>query len=378
MWSRATGIVLLACLLTAALYFNPWQSRRLKVSGFIEADEIRVGSRVGGRVRSVAAVEGAHVKKGDPLVELEPFDLQERRSEAASVQAERKAALDKMTAGFRTEEIAQAKARTEQLNAQLQKLKNGPRPQEIASAVAELESAKADLKLAQVKQERTEGLFGRGATTRDDLDQANSELASAQARLQVKQESLNLLREGTRQEDIEQAEAQLEEATQGWKLMTAGNREEDIAQARAGLATAEAGLAAIDRQLEELKIVAPVDGYVEAVELQPGDLVGTNSPAISLVDTANLWVRAYVPENHLDIQIDQDVAVTVDSFPGREFKGRITYISRQAEYTPGNVQTPEERSKQVFRIKVTLIDGRDVLRPGMAADVWLDSPGSAP
>ncbi len=372
MGARVVGIVVLACLLAAALFVSQRSSGRLKVSGFVEADEIRVGSRVGGRVKSVTAIEGAQVKKGDPLVELEPFDLQERRAEAASILAERKASLDKMTSGFRAEEVAQAKAKTDQLSSQLQKLKNGPRPQEIAAAEAELESARADLKLAKVKQERVEGLVGRGATTRDDLDQANSELTAAQAIMQVREESLGLLREGTRKEDIAQAEAQLEEATQAWKLMTKGNREEDIAQARAALAAAEAGLAAIERQVDELKIVAPVDGYVEAVELQPGDLVGTNSPAISLIDTANLWVRAYVPENHLDLKSDQKVTVSVDSFPGREFAGRITFISRQAEFTPGNVQTPEERSKQVFRIKVALANPDGKLRPGMAADVWLE------
>ena len=95
------------------------------------------------------------------------------------------------------------------------------------------------------------------------------------------------------------------------------------------------------------------------------------------MDGERLWVRAYVPENHLNIQMGHKVWVTVDSFPQRRFAGHVSFVSRQAEFTPGNVQTPEERSKQVFRIKVLLDEGTNVLRPGMAADVWLE-PGKLP
>jgi multidrug resistance efflux pump len=93
---------------------------------------------------------------------------------------------------------------------------------------------------------------------------------------------------------------------------------------------------------------------------------------ISMMDRRSLWVRAYVPEDRMDVEIGRAVAVTVDSRPGQRFAGRVGFIARQAEFTPGNVQTPEDRSRQVFRIKVILEEGRDVLRPGMGADVWLE------
>ncbi|HTI50663.1 MAG TPA: HlyD family efflux transporter periplasmic adaptor subunit, partial [Planctomycetaceae bacterium] len=125
------------------------------------------------------------------------------------------------------------------------------------------------------------------------------------------------------------------------------------------------------RQIEELTIRAPVDGSIEAVDLRPGDLVGASTPAISMIEAGRLWVRAYVPENHLDVQVGSEVSVTVDSFPGRRFKARVSFVARQAEFTPNNIQTVEDRSKQVFRIKVLLEEGLDVLRPGMSGDVWL-------
>jgi multidrug efflux pump subunit AcrA (membrane-fusion protein) len=90
------------------------------------------------------------------------------------------------------------------------------------------------------------------------------------------------------------------------------------------------------------------------------------------MDKGKLWVRAYVPADRFALQANQQVRVTVDSFKGREFRGAVTYLARQAEFTPNNVQTPEDRSQQVFRIKVTLTEGLDELRPGMTADVWLE------
>ena len=135
---------------------------------------------------------------------------------------------------------------------------------------------------------------------------------------------------------------------------------------------ASAAEAAIRRQIEELRIVAPVEGTIEAVELRPGDLVGAGTPVISIMDTSHLWIRAYVPENRLDLHIGDQVPIRVDSYPDDTFQGRISFVARQAEFTPGNIQTPEERSKQVFRTKITLLDGLDRLRPGMSADIWLD------
>lgn len=371
MIARIIGFLILSGALVALLILSQREEEGLRVSGFIEADEIRVGSRVGGRVQRVAVEEGQRVAKGDLLVQLEPFDLLQRRAEAQGNLAQRKSALDRMVAGFREEEIAQAKARHDQIKAHLSKLQNGPRKQEIAVAEAELELAKSNLELARLDYQRVESLYARQAATQESMDEAETELKAARSSVRVREERLALLKEGTRIEEIEQAQAELEEAAEAWKLKRNGYRGEEVAEANAAVKSAEAALEAIERQIDELKIVSPVEGTVEAVELQPGDLVAPNAPAISLMDTRQMWVRAYVPENRLDLEIGREVRVTVDSYPGRDFTGRISFIARQAEFTPTNVQTPEERSKQVFRIKVMLTGERANLRPGMAADVWL-------
>jgi multidrug resistance efflux pump len=207
------------------------------------------------------------------------------------------------------------------------------------------------------------------------MNKANEDLKVDKATVSVRRHELDLLKEGTRAEDIAAAESQLAEAEAGLKLLTVGYREEDKAAAKAAADAAQAAVRAMDEQIAELTIKAPLPSVVEALELRPGDLVAPNAPVLSLLDTSELWVRAYVPENRLNVQIGQHVAVTVDSFPGRKFAAVVTFVGRQAEFTPNNVQTPEERSKQVFRIKVSLENQaeRDLLRPGMAADVWLDS-----
>lgn len=363
--------VLAACLI-GLLVWSQQRRESLKVSGSIEADEIRIGSRVGGRVAHVRITEGQTVRTGEPLIELEPFQLRELLAQARGELARVQADLDRVTNGFRPEEIAQAKAKYDQLDALVRKLVKGPRDEDIAASQKLLELAEAEWKLAKLKYQRTESLFAKQAASSDDLDKADTELRVAQARLDAQQEDLNKLKKGTREEDLDEARAQLDEANQVWLLRQRGSRDEDKAQARAAVEAATAAVNVIERQLEELVIKAPVDGTVEAVELQPGDLIAANSPAVSLMDTTHLWVRAYVPENRLSVKVGDAVFVTVNSFPNEQFSGRISFVSRQAEFTPGNVQTPEDRSQQVFRIKVNLESGLDRLRPGMSADVTLE------
>lgn len=368
MLKRLVLIVAAALLLVAGLLYSQRATGPLKVSGFVESDEIRIGSRVGGRVAKVLVEEGDEVRRGQPLVELEPFQLLEQQAQARGELAQAQAEFDRLFAGFRVEEKAQAKAKEEQLVAARDRLADGE--EDIAAAKANLELAQAQLELAQLKYDRTEKLIAKSNASQSDLDEASAELRVARATAHVRGEELGKLQR-TRPQDLKEADARREEAYQEWLLRDHGYRSEDKKKAEAAVKSAQGAFDAIERQLDELTIRAPSDGSIEAVDLRPGDLVGANTPAISMIEAGRLWIRAYFPENRLDVQVGHEVTVTVDSFPNRKFEGRVTFVARQAEFTPGNVQTPEERSKQVFRIKVLLQSGSDVLRPGMAADVWL-------
>jgi multidrug resistance efflux pump len=366
------ALVVIVAALAAAQVYSQRRSEPLKVSGVIEADEIRVGSRVGGRVKSVNAAEGRSVHAGELLLELDPYDLLQRKAQAAAQAQVKRAELDRLKAGFRPEEIAQAEARREQAAAKLEELVNGPRPEEIAAAEARLRQADATRQSAETTFNRINEAFQRNAASPDELSTATEQFKVATAAFEARQAELKLLKAGTRSEEIAAARANLHEAEQSVKLMKAGYRKEEIAAAQAAVDAADAELAIIQQQLDELTVESPLDGVIEASEIQPGDLVAANAPILSILDLSHLWVRAYVPENHLDLRTGQSVWVTTDSFPKRRFKGTISFVAREAEFTPNNVQTPEERSKQVFRIKVDLAEGLDVLRAGMSADVWLE------
>jgi multidrug resistance efflux pump len=375
MLKRIILVLLVVAVLIGLVVYSQRRREVGKISGFIEADEIRLGSRVGGRVAKVHVEEGRRVHKGDVLIELEPFDLQAQEQEAEAHLAAQQADYDRMLAGYRPEEVAQAKARVDRLSARLELAEHGPRPQEIEAARAQSDVAQSTLKLAQQNHKRLLGLFEKGAAPREQLDEATDKLQAAQATLVVRQQELSLLEAGTRPEEIAVAKAELAEARHAWELVNQGFRAEDIAAAKAARDAAQAALATIRAREDELRIIAPVEGAVEALELQPGDLTLPGAPVLSLVDTSRLWVRAYLPENRLNVKLGQRLRVTVDSYADRRFAGEVTFIAREAEFTPSNVQTPEERSKQVFRVKVTLREGLDVLRPGMSADVWLPPDG---
>jgi multidrug resistance efflux pump len=236
--------------------------------------------------------------------------------------------------------------------------------------------AGAQLELAQQNQARLIDLakVQRGTVTQADLDRAAQDTKVATARLEVTEQDLAILLLGAREEERREARAQRDEALSAWELAKEGFRSEDVAQAAAALQAANASVAAIKTQIGELTIISSVAGVVEALELQPGDLVSAGAPVLSLMDTDHLWVRAYVPQGDLDLQLGQKLRVTVDAYPNRDFAGEITFIARQAEFTPSNVQTYDERAKQMFRIKVTLekVADKEVdLRPGMTVDVWL-------
>lgn len=368
---RIFAMLVVVGLLVGLIAYSQQRQIPPKSSGFIEADEIRLGSRVGGRVARVLVEEGQQVHKGDTLIELEPFDLVERQRQAEAELAARQAELDRMTAGFRAEEVAQALAKVQSLEAKLELLQAGPRQQEIAAAQAYVEVAESTLHLAQQNYDRVIKLAERDATTQEQIDRAQDQLQAARAMRTVRQQEVSLLEEGSRAEEIRQAEAQLEEARQAYELAKNGNRPEDIAAARAARDAAQSAVEALEVQKDELAITAPADGYIDALELQPGDLTTPGAPVVSIVVDSRMWVRAYVPQNRMDLQVGQSLQVSVDAWPDERFEGELTFISRQAEFTPSNVQTSEERAKQVFRIKVMLKDGLDRLHPGMAADVWL-------
>ena len=373
MHKRIFFLLGLAALIIVWLFWQQGRAPEFVVSGFIEADQIRVGSQVGGRVAEVFAEEGDRMQRGEVLFRLEPFDLEAVSKKAGSNLAAAQAEYARFTAGFRPEEVQQAQARRERARAILEKAVTGPRPQEITIAREQLRSARAASILAESEFIRLEALVTKEQVSKEAYDEAVRAREAAQAGLAVAEQSLALLEEGTRKEDIAAARAGFAEAEQALALMREGYRREDVEAAAARLASAEAELAAVQARLNELEVLSPCDCILETIELEPGDLVSANAPAASLLDSDGLWVRTYIPEARLSrLQIGRIVPVRVDGIKDELFNARISYIAQEGEFVPRNIQTPEERSKQVFRTKLILQEGLGRLRAGMAVDVLFE------
>lgn len=344
------------------------------VSGIIEADDINVGSKVGGRVLKVVAREGQSVKAGEVLVLLEPYELNASLAEAQASLRQAEARLAELVAGYRTEEIEQGEAAVKQYQEDLERLLAGPRPQEIDQAKADWLAAKANQENAEKFSLRMNDLLDRQLVAHQEYDDAKTKAEEAGQRMRSAKERYELLLAGTRKEDIARARHRLSEAEARLRQLRSGFRKEEIAQARAGTDIARARVELLKTHLNETVIKSPADAVVEVLDLEPGDLVGAGRPVATLLRTQSLWVRTYLPEDKLGlVRPGLKVTVRTDSFPGRHFSGVVRRIHRQAEFTPRNVQTAEERVLQVFQMEVLVEDPEGVLRPGMNADVTLAS-----
>lgn len=233
-------------------------------------------------------------------------------------------------------QIARQRALIAEAEARLALAEAGPRSEARSRARVEWEAARTDLG-------RIESLYRDGLVGRAEYDRV-------------------LVRETVARKTHEEA--------------ASGSRGEEIAAARAAVERERAQLGYLERQSAELEVRAPVAGRIEAFDLRPGDLVAPNQPVATLLEPGELWVRVYVPEPLLGrVRVGAPVAVRVDTWPERRFAGRVAEVRHQAEYLPRNVQTLDQRSDQVFAVRVEL-EAADELRPGMAAFVELE-PGAA-
>lgn len=322
----AVPVVLVLALAFWLLRRSDAQPADLWASGTVEATDTDLGFQVGGRVGSVAVSEGDAVQAGDTLAWLDAAEFE------AAVQAARA-------------QLAAAEAR-------LAELRTGARRQEVARAEAALAAAEQRVEDARRDAQRAARLHAGGALSRQALDKAETALAVAEAARDQAREALALVREGPRPEQVA-AQAAL------------------VEQARANLRRAEVTLA-------RAALVAPHDGIVTVRHRQPGEIVAPGLPVLTLLDPTDRWVRIYVREDRIGgVSLGMDATITADTYPEERYHGRVVFIGSEAEFTPRNVQTAEERIKLVYPVKVR-IEGDDALRlkPGIPADVSLAASGS--
>lgn len=368
------GVLLLGAVgaAGAAWYWPRGGAKTLRLPGTVEVQEVRLGSKVGGRVVWVAVKESDTVEPGAVLVTLDTAELTARRDKARSKAAIARANLEKANSGPLAEEIAEAEALTKAARARLAKARTGFREEQKRQAEHELAAALADLRQTDEEYLKVRRLRMAGAGALTDYDNAKAARDRAQGRASAAQAAFDLLTTGTRTEDIDEAEADLARHEARWKLLRRGTRDEDKAAARAALAEAEAALAEAEVNLREAVVVAPERCRVEVVAVRPGDLVPAGKPVVLAHRTGDLWVKVFVPATDLGkLRLGQAVEVAVDSHPGKRFPGEVTHIATASEFTPRNVQSIDERRHQVFAVKVRVDDAAGIFKSGMAAEVFV-------
>jgi multidrug resistance efflux pump len=290
----------------------------LRLQGTVEVQEVRLGSKIGGRVAEVLIREGDLVPAGQVLVRFEEPELEAQ--------------------------LGQQRARLGQKEAELEKAVNGSRPEEIAEARAQLALQRANLALARSNLKRGERLAPTGAMSWEDLDQRRHVAEVGKANVQYAQQALRLAEIGPRHEEIDLARACRDEA-------------------RAKLREIEANLA-------EANVRAPEQAVVEVLAVRKGDVVAPNEIIVRVLRADDLWVKVFVPETELGrVRLGQKVEVTVDGYPGKRFAGIVEKIASESEFTPRNVQSADERRHHVFAIKVHVANPDGLFKSGMAAEV---------
>ena len=329
--------ILLLPILFAAACSEEAPSDRLRVSGHVEATETRLASEAGGRILTLTVKEGDRVQPGQTVLTLDTRDVQLAIDRAKAEQASAEAQLRLVQAGARVEDLRQAQSQIDTARA------------EVAAARAELQASEQDL-------ERFDTLLKNNSGSRKQRDDAATRRDVARDR-------------------VTQAESRVKTADETLAKFRAGARPEEIDAARARVNVVAAQIASLQKGLTDATLTSPIAGLVTEKLVEVGEVIAPRTPALVVVDLDHAWADVFVPEPVVPkIRIGQQASVHTDA-GGAGLTGTITYISPKAEFTPRNVQTAEERSKLVYRVKIATDNRAGVLKPGMPVEAELAPPG---
>jgi len=298
-----------------------WQGAKPDGSGTMDCTQVQVASSIAGRVLELPPQEGDAVKKGVLVARLDARDHELKRDELRAALASAQAQLDLLKAGARSEDIERARETVRELR---------------ASTTA----AAADKK-------RIEDVFAQGSATQKQLDDARAAADRTAAALAGAEQNLARLEHGNRPEEIRIAESQVE--------------------------LAKAKLAQIEKTIGDCTLIAPMDGTVTTRSREPGEWVTPGAPLVTLSRLDEVWLAIYISEDQLGrVKLRQKASVKLDGSDQR-YEGVVTFIAPEAEFTPKNAQTPDERAKLVYRVKVTLKNPNGIFKPGLPADAFLEN-----
>jgi len=353
---------------------------RIVVSGNIELTEVNIAFKTAGKLIERTVDEGDAVKKGQVIARLDRDQLvaQRQRDVAALESAESQLAQAETALEWEKATLAgdveQKRGDVASNEARLAELQNGARPQEKLDAQAAVDSAQSELDRSKKDWDRAQQLFKDDDISAAQFDQYRNRWESAAAALKSAKERQALVLLGPRAEVIHAQQAALERSRGALKMGEANTlemkrREQELAARRADIAESRASIAMIDSQLADTVQTSPVDGVVLVKSADVGEVLASGTTVVTVGDIDHPWLRGYVNETDLGrVRLGSKVKVTTDSYPGKVYDGRVTFIASEAEFTPKQIQTAEERVKLVYRVKIEMDNPKHELKSNMPAD----------
>lgn len=310
-------ILIMALALSGLDCSNSEDANTLSASGTIETIDVTVSTKVGGQIKEFIVKEGDRVKRGDLLlvIDHEMLDIQLRQSEAG----------------------------VELANSQLRLLQSGARKEDIRQSEDLLKQAKVNLDQALTDKDRMQALYESNTITKKQYEEALNRYELTLAQYNSAKENLSKVKSIIRPEEIEGARANLKKA----------------------LATVDQ----LKQNISDCSIHSPADGFISKKYVEAGEIVAPSSSLLKISDLETVNLVIYISEVELGkVKLGQTAEIKVDAFKEKSYKGKIIFISPEAEFTPKNIQTQDERTKLVFGVKIEIPNPQFELKPGMPAD----------
>lgn len=349
------------------------------LSGMVESSQYDVSAQTQGMVAKMLIKEGALVMEGDVIAQIDSAMQEATLSQAQAQVKVRQARLDEVKAGSRTEQITAAEAAVNAAQAKYEDLKKGATSDQIRQAQVAERLAASNEKSARIAWEYTlkkfdeaQDLFDGDRLTQSALDDYKLKLDTAKgvydaAAYQHDSAAAQLaqVKQGATSEAKKAAVAVVEQMQAQLDLVSNGATSFTVTAAEADLEAAQAQEEQASIALSRCIVKAPATGVLTALGIRAGDMVNAGSNVATIIDPNDLWVRVYIPQAQLErVSLNQRIQLVAPAYPDKTFSGRVVFIASEAEFTPKNIQTDEDKANTVFRLKI-VVDAADALKPGM-------------
>ncbi|MBK7978487.1 MAG: efflux RND transporter periplasmic adaptor subunit [Ignavibacteriae bacterium] len=305
-----TSLILMSC-------GNGNDDNKIKASGTIEATNVTLSSKTAGEILKIYFDEGAKVNKGDTILKIDSENLQLQ--------------------------LLQASAMRESAEAQFQMLKNGSRKEDVLQSEAMFNQAEVTYAQAQKDKDRMQKLLESNSITKKQFEDVQTKFEIVKSQFDAAKENLKKIKNIARPEELKRAEAALNQAIANEKL--------------------------IQKNINDCNIISPINGFVVELFYEKGETVSPMSSLLNIADLEKLNLDIYINELELPkVKLNQKVDVFIDAYEDKSFSGKVVYISPESEFTPKNIQTPDERTKLVYKVKVEIANPDLELKSGMPAD----------